>query len=281
MASDPCVAQEAEPKINIRFVDSSGDFVSNVKAYWYRAGKGKAKRISSVDGKGTISTNEGLIVAKSEGYQYSGLVLDSGTTTALSVVMLKDNEAGPAYENQPLPFSAEQKQQALEKIQDKLWEELEADPDNQRILQLSVATLTKLSPARTLKYFESNWPKENSKYWSNKRLSEGLQNRILRGQLNWQIQLKTLFTALTLMSALMENGPQGKKMLPVEAEFTNAIKNIPQPAYRLASWASLAEHYLVTDRPELAQQIVDQHIDDLKSYPPVDGPDSYEACLRV
>ena len=156
------------------FVDSSGSLVSDVKAYWYRAGKGKAKKISSVDGKAEIPINEGLIVAKSAGYQYSGLVLDSGTTTALSVVMLKDNEAGPAYENQPLPFSAEQKQQALEKIQDKLWEELEADPDNQQVLQLSVAVLAKLTPDRTLEYFESNWPKGKLKVLAKQEIIRGL-----------------------------------------------------------------------------------------------------------
>ena len=81
--------------------------------------------------------------------------------------------------------------------------------------------------------------------------------------MNWPIRVKNPIYRTTLLTALLKNGPQGKKMLAVEAEFTNAIKNIPQPAYRLAMWAALAEHYLVTDRPELAQQIVDQHIDEI------------------
>ncbi|MDB2687724.1 hypothetical protein N9Y42_10995 [Mariniblastus sp.] len=212
---DPCVAQEAEPKINVRFVDSADSLVSNVKAYWYRAGKGKAKKISSVDGKGTVSTNEGLIVAKSEGYQYSGLVLDSGTTTALSVVMLKDNEAGPAYENQPLPFSAEQKQQVLEKIQDKLWEELEADPDNQRILQQSVATLAKLTPDRILEYFESNWPKGKLKGLVKQEIIQGLAETDFARAVELADSTKNPVYRDALLTALLKHGPQGKKMLAV------------------------------------------------------------------
>ena len=224
MASDPCVAQEAEPKINIRFVDSSGDFVSNVKAYWYRAGKGKAKRISSVDGKGTISANEGLIVAKSEGYQYSGLVLDSGTTTALSVVMLKDNEAGPAYENQPLPFSAEQKQQAIENIKDKLWEELEADSDNQRILKLSVAILTKLTPDRTLEYFESNWPKGKLKVLAKQEIIRGLAESDFARAVELADSTKNPIYRDALLTALLKTVLKAKKCCPLKPSLPTQSK---------------------------------------------------------
>ena len=269
MASDPCIAQEAEPKINVRFVDSAGDLVSSVSGYWYRVGAGKAKKIVSADGKAEIPVNkvEGIIVAKSEGYQYSGLVLDSGTTTALSVVMLKDNEAGPAYENQPLPFSAEQKQQAIENIKEKLWEELEADPANHQVLQHSVAVLAKLTPDRTLEYFESNWPKGKLKVLAKQEIIRGLAESDFARAVELADSTKNPMYRDALLTALLKHGPQGKKMLAVEAELTNAIKNIPQPAYRLASWASLAEHYQVTDRPELAQQIVDQHIDEIKKLP--------------
>ena len=37
--------------------------------------------------------------------------------------------------------------------------------------------------------------------------------------------------------------------------------------YRLAAWSTLAEHYINSNRPELAQKIVDEHIEDVKKLP--------------
>ncbi len=53
----------------------------------------------------------------------------------------------------------------------------------------------------------------------------------------------------------------------VESEIIDTAKKILQPAYRLSAWTLLAQHYQDTNRPELAQAIIDQHLEEVEKLP--------------
>ena len=260
-----CAAQESDAKITVNFVDSAGMPVSNVKATWYR--NGKAKKIAVTDGSGTIASNAGMIVAKSEGHQFSGTVLNKETTTPLSLVMLRDNEAGKEYETQPLPFSADQKQRAIGLIEASFWDQLKSNPTDQLTLQQCVPSLAKLSPDKALEYFATN-PIEGQ---VGALVKQELIKAIVGSKLETAVELADsaddpMHRAVLLM-ALVEHCPPGTARLAVETEFANAIKSIPQSAWRLSMWATLAEHYQDTDRPELAEKIISQNLEEIEKLP--------------
>ena len=72
---------------------------------------------------------------------------------------------------------------------------------------------------------------------------------------------------MVLSTILKSSDADPELLAAVETEMTDTIKSIPQPMYRFSAWSVLAEHYLNTGRPELAQKIIDQHIEEVKKLP--------------
>ncbi len=66
-----CALDDLECTVAI--VDSAGEPVSDVEAYWYRDAKGK--KVSADENRITVPDCRGLIVVHKPDHQYSGIVL--------------------------------------------------------------------------------------------------------------------------------------------------------------------------------------------------------------
>ena len=146
-------AQENKKKITVRFVDSKNKPVENVRAYRYE--NGKAKIISTTGGIGLITRGDGLIVARKDGFQFSGALFktDAANTT---VVMLTPEETGFKCTTQPLPISKETKQEVIEAIEETFWATLKAKPKDPQNVSTCMRVLCSLNPEKSLQYIEAN-----------------------------------------------------------------------------------------------------------------------------
>ena len=264
-----CIAQDVDLKTDVKFVDASGDLISKVKAIWYH--QGKSKELFAPKGQEMIGSGDGLIVAHAAGYDYSGQLLGNEPTASIIVKLRKQNEASTTYKPQSLPFSAEQKKKVLADIKQHFWQQIKSKPKNPQVLQQSVFPLAKLSPKKTIEYFEANPLKG--------RLNGLVKSEIIRAIASSDFataaqiadSINNPFFRATLFKMLLDFGPKdlpNTKRSAIETEWANSIKRIKQPAMRLGLWSVLAGYYLETDRSELAKKIVDQHRAEIEKLSP-------------
>ena len=257
--------QETEKEIEVRFVDSANQPVENVRAYRYQ--NGKAKVISCADGTGSIPANGGLVVARKDGFQFSGTVINPNDANA-TVVMMKDDEVGRKLATLPLPISDASKQKVIETLEEDFWTTLNANPKDFSNVATCMKVLSWLNPEKTLQYIESNPVRGQMDVMVKQEVIKVLGKTDFETAVELTNTVKDPMGRSMLLRVLLKNpGADSELLAAVETEMADTIKSIPQPMYRYAVWASLAEHYLDTSRPEMAQKITDQHIEDIKKLP--------------
>jgi len=255
----------AQEQIELKFVDSKNSPVENVKAY--RFADGKAKRISTQNGSAKIPANNGLVVGKKEGFQFSGILLDEKSKEA-TVVMLKSDESGTKFTTRPVPISAESKPKIIEKIEEHFWKELQSAGNDPSKLQRCIKVLSRLAPHKTLEYFEANPVRGQIAGLEKQELIKALAQSDFEAAAEIANSIDDPMKRAVVLTALLKNAKTDNETLSaIETEMASTIKDIPQPMLRFAMWSSLAEHYRITERPALAQKIVDEHIEDVKKLP--------------
>ncbi len=262
-ATSICLAQTADTKVSVRFVDTSGQPVTPETALFYNGGHGKP--ISVEGGQGEVPSGRGIVVAKADGFQFSGTVL-SGSDG--KVVFYRDSEPCEALVQSAFPLTDEIKSKVIEALKENLWEKVKDQPEKPTSALQIVGVLAMVDPKGALAWLEENE---------------------LPGQMGMMIQQPSLLAmmrtdteeAFDLISQIEDSTMQSMvlgvfleklpaddpAMQAVESRRLEVSRSVKQPAMRLAMRASMAEHYSLTGRPELADKIVQQHLEEAKKLP--------------
>ena len=261
--------QKQKAEIKIAITNSSGKPVEKVTAFWFN--KGKSKRLSQTDGHVIVGAAEGLVVVQSEGYQYAGFVLHKKTTDELaraSIVLRAPDEPGRMLKTLPVPISAEQRKEITSAVTELYWTQLKSNPKDVSNQMTCFELLGGLDPKGLIEFLDANDMDLQFKSLGKQSVVKAL------GRIDPELAIEVADSVAdpmrrsgvlrNLLKSLPENSPY---IEAVEGQIIETIKSISQPAFRYAVWSGLAEYYIHSGRPELAQKIVDENLAEVKKLP--------------
>ena len=269
------LAQDPSDSTVVSFVDSAGQPVENVRAYFYN---GKlAKKLESKSGSATVEASDGIVAAVADGFQYSGTILSNDPA---QVVLMRDDEPYPPINNRPFPLTAELKKQFKEKLESKLWEELENNPNRSPVdIQQAMRILGRWSPAKSLKFLNEQDLNSQMKTAAQQPIIAGFLESDVESAMQLIDEIKNpMFRAMSLGAILKELPAKHSAMSVIEKQMVDSLREVKQPGLRLMGLSALAQHYADTDRTELAQKIVDRHLEEAKKLP-ADGLPGFARSL--
>ena len=140
--------------ISVRFTDLNQVPLKDVEAFWIH--DGKAKSVSVVNGVGRIQSANGLIVAKSDGYQYSGVLLNDTKGRGPNVVLRQAQEPSREYHTRMNPLPDSHKKRLTDEIADYFWTRLEENSNDPTTLKHCLDVLARLSPKKCATFIEES-----------------------------------------------------------------------------------------------------------------------------
>ncbi len=247
----------------IKFVDIEGKPVTPDSALFFNGGR--AKTIDVQKGTATAPGSAGIITAHAEGYQYTGAVLTGSDTT---VTFYRNDQPCESLSQTPFPLTKEIRSQLQQTIKDKLWDQVHDQPAGSQSVFQIVDVLGSVDPQATLQWVdESNFPGQKKIAVSGNAFTQLLLTRPEEA-LDRISQIDDSMSRSMILGVFLQRLPPNHDMVPtIEKLLNETSRGIKQPAMRLAIRASLAEHYQLTNRPEQADKITDQHIEEAKKLP--------------
>jgi len=247
----------------VTFVDSSGTPVAAVDAVFFNSGLGKTVEVNG--GIGTVQGSEGVVAATAEGFQYSGGILNS---KELKIVLLREDETAPTVRQTTFPLSESDRVStgvALISAIKKRIADKELNP-NDTAKQMMLAG--QLDPTGTLAWLkEIDLPPQQTMAVKHGIISGFLSDDI-EAAIDMLDQIEDpMFRTYKLVTLLGELPPQHAATPIIEKQAVAAIRSVKQPAYRIAMWSALGEHYQVSGQEELVQKIVDLHLAEAQKLP--------------
>ncbi len=261
--------QEQKAEIKIAITNSSGKPVEKVTAFWFN--KGKSKRLSQADGHVTVGAAEGFVVVQSEGYQYAGFVLHKKTTDELagaSIVLRTPDEPGRMLKTLPVPISAEQRKEITSAVTELYWTQLKSNPKDVSNQMTCFELLGGLDPKALVEFLDDNDMDPRFKGMGKAHVVKSISRTDPELAIEIADSVADPMSRSSVLNGLLKNLPENSPHVEaVEGQVIETIKSISQPAYRYAVWSGLAEYYIHSGRPELAQKIVDENLAEVKKLP--------------
>ena len=262
-----CVGQSVESandtKVNVRFVDTKGQSVTPDAALFFNGGR--AKKIATENGVGVAPMGAGIVVAKANGFQFTGRILNGGEA---EVVFHRNDEPCKPLTQTPYPLNDQLKTKVIDVLKKCLGEKLADQPASSRNSVQTIRVLAAVDPHQALKWLEENdLPNQMSGIIQQPALTALLRVDAEEAfdrcsQIEDPARRSSML--FFFLNALESEDPALKT---VEAQLLESTREIKQPALRLAMRSALAEHYSVTGRIQLADKIVQQHIEEVKKLP--------------
>lgn len=258
------LAQSAADSTVVSFVDSAGKPVENVRAVFYSGKLGQ--KLEPQSGSATLEAREGIVAAVADGFQYSGTILSNGPA---KVILMRDDEPCQPIKNRPFPLTPELKKQTQEKFGSLLWEELEKNPDSSPVdIQQAMLILGRWSPAKSLKFLNEQDLNSQMKVSAQQPIVAGFLDTDVESAMQLIDDMKNpFFRAMSLVAILKELPAKHSAMPAIEKQMVDSFREVKQPGIRLMGWSALALRYAETGQTELAQKIVDRHIEEVKKLP--------------
>ena len=265
-----CIGQSTTTAPNsqtsVRFVDTDGQPVSPETALFFDGVL--AETIAVEKGVGVAPGQKGIVVATTDGFQLTGCIL-SGSEA--KIVFRRDDEPCELLTQTAYPLNDEIKTKIIDRIKETLWENVKDQPAKSMETLRTVRVLAAVDPLGTLQWLDANnLPVQTAgivlQPALNALLSTDPEEAFDRCS---QVKDPIMQSAL-LMYFLSALDPDAPALKAVEAQILEVTRGIKQPAVRLGMRSVLAEHFLFTEQRELADKIVQQHIEDVKQLP-VDG----------
>ncbi|MFK7768986.1 MAG: hypothetical protein AB8B55_17320 [Mariniblastus sp.] len=268
-----CCANEAttqeQTEINISIVDSAGKPVPKVSAYWFK--NGKSKKLTAHDGVVTVTSAEGLIVARSEQHHCSGIVLHKKTEEQLrnaSVVLRTPSEPGRILKTLPVPVSTEQKTEIIKQVLDIYWAQLKSNPKDPANQMSCFELLGALDPQNLNEFVDSIDFDVRMKAMGKSHVVKSLAQSDPELAIEIADSIEDPMSRSGLIYALLTHLPENSPHVEaVEEQYIETIKAISQPAFRYAIWSSLGEYYFCNGKEELTDKIVEENLSEVRKLP--------------
>jgi|GEM_PF-2877690 len=252
--------------VQVTVRDSAGNAIADVQAFWFH--DGKAKRLSLADGALTIPSRDGLIVARKEGYQYSGLAFSKDNTDQSSIVMLAANEQGRELKTLPVPFDNETRKKIIATVVEDYWKRVEANPKDVMNVQRYLPMLAALDPEGTLEFLKSGIVDSNMEGLAKSSLIQSLAKTDPPAAMELADSVIDPSRRSGGFLKLLDNIPNDDAVrAAAESEMLEAATGITNPGLRLAILASIAEYYERTNQLELADSLVAKYIGEVEKLP--------------
>ncbi|MEL7500297.1 MAG: hypothetical protein AAFN77_22060 [Planctomycetota bacterium] len=249
--------------VDLSIVDSQDDSVDDVEVYWF--GGQLAKRLSPKDGQIADVPNHGLVVAHKEGFQYCGLLLG---TERRSLVMRKLDEPGGKLQTQPIPFSKTQRTQLLKLVQKRVWESIESQPDDTRLLSMYLPIAAAIDPDKATKFVvDRQLPPPLVGMTKQALIASYVDNDFEKAIELIESEEQPEFKSMLLKRLADQLSDEDPRNRTVENELVRAVNSVQNPAYRLAALASHGASLVESGRIAEANQLVEQYLPEVEKLP--------------
>ena len=257
------VDSSSDSKVNVRFVDTAGKPVTPETALFFNVGRAKA--ITVKDGTGVVPVDTRIVVAKADGFQFTGTIVNGDDA---KVVFRRDDEPYPQLTQTPYPLNDQIKADVTEQVKKSLWEKIkDQDPKSMDSAQ-TVRVVAAVDPVGALKWLDENkMPHQQAGMVFQSALEAMLQTDPEEVFDRISQRKNPMERSAMLLSFLKELSSDDPSLKALETQVIEVTREIKQPAMRLAMRSGLAEHYAMTGRPDLADKIVQQHIEEVKKLP--------------
>lgn len=258
-----CFGQSDDAKISVQFVDTSGHRVNPAVALFFNGGR--AKPITIENGIGVAPSDSGIVVAKADGFQFSGSIVDGNE---IKVVFHRDDEPCKPLTQTPYPLNDEIKAKVVETTKRILWEKVEGQPASSMKTIQTLRVLAVVDPARALKWLDENEPPDQMGGMIQQPALTALVHVDPEEAFDRCSQIKDPMQKSAMLMFLLEAlDPEDPAVPVLEAQWMETTRTVKQPAMRLAMRSAIGEYFQIRDRPELVNKIVQQHIEEVKKLP--------------
>jgi len=247
-----CFGQSDDAKISIQFVNTSGHPVNPKVALFFNGGR--AKPIATENGIGVAPSNSGIVVAKGDGFQFSGNIVKGNE---IKVVFYREDEQCEPLSQTPYPLNDQIKTKVTERIKEHLWEEVKDQPAKSMKTLQTVRVVAAIDPVGALNWLDDkDLPDQQAGVVFQPALVSLL--RVDPEEAFDRVsQLEDSMSRAAVLMFFLDALPSDHSALQaVEAQMLSVTREIKQPSLRLAMRSSVAEHYVANGQPDLADKIV-------------------------
>ena len=168
----------------------------------------------------------------------------------------------------PFPLTDELRNRVKQILKNNLWEKIEGQPAVSMKTIQTMKLIASIDPVGALEWTGENKLPDQMAMMIRQQAFVAQMETDAEEVFDKVSQIEDPMMRSMVMGLFLRKLP-GKHpaLAAVENQLVEDSRSIKQPAMRLALRASIAEHYQLTSRPELADKIVAQHIEEAKKLP--------------